>query len=381
VLRAGAGLDPAELPSEFQLFWPGENPSTKGSVWFDEVSALRVMADADTYKNEYPIDLEHRMVSPRIVDATDTDTDAMAWHRIEVRAGGLWAVGVSWTPEGERRLRARSQRYTSPAFYVETDPDTGRDRVVRYVNCALCARPATHDIPPLVATDVLKLDTRTHSGYAPASMSKDRTAMAAALASLDAGDATGAQASLRAALEAPEDDKAEGEAPKDDAPPPEPEDEEYTRARGELIALAGDGVSDVPGALRVLSKRARDLTGAADLRGASTFMSTVLAERTARETAELRALVTELVSLKAETPATAWANGAPVPRLLSEGLPALRLRVAALRTARPTDVVPPATPVVDELTPAERAQADKIPAGPQRDKFIALRMHRKSSAA
>lgn len=382
-----AGADPATLPTEFQLFWPGENTSTKGSVWFDEVSALRVMADADTYRNEYPIDLEHRMVSPRIVDANNTDTDAMAWHRIEVREGpSLWAVRVSWTPEGERRLRARSQRYTSPAFYVETDPETGRDRVVKYTNCALCARPATNDIPPLVATVRTDLDTRTHSGYAPASMSKDRVAMAAALASLDAGNAVEAQSTLRAAVAEPEEDApaaAEGDAPAADEPPPEPTDEEYVRARSDLITLAGNGVSDLPAALRALSARVRTVTGAADLPAAATFMSSVLAERSARETAELRALVTELVSLKAETPATAWANNAPVARLLAEGLPALRTRVAALRSASPAaaGVTPPPAPEADELTPVERSQADKIPAGPKRDAFVALRKHRKSTAA
>ncbi len=381
-----AALDGAvgeDLPAEFQLFWPGENPSTKGSVWFDEVSALRVMGDADTYGNEYPIDLEHRMVSPRLVDPNDSDTDAMAWHRLEVRpeAGGpgLWAVRVSWTPEGERRLRARSQRYTSPAFYVEPDPDTGRDRVVRYINCALCARPATHEIPPLVATAQTYLDLRTHPCDAPASMSKDRTAMAAALASLDAGNASEAQSALRAALDEPEED----EAPAEGEPPPEPEDEEYAAARADVIALAGDGVSDFPGALRVLRKRALAVSGASDLRAASTFMSEVLAERTARETAELRALVMELVSLKAETPATAWANGAPVPRLASEGLVALRSRVAALRVAAPSaPLQPPATGASeDDLTDFERRDAAKIPNLEARARFVASRLARKQKAS
>lgn len=347
------------------------------------------MGDADTYANDYPIDLEHRMVSGRLIDPTNSDTDAMAWHRLEVRkeAGGLglWAVRVSWTPEGARRLRARSQRYTSPAFYTETDPETGRERVVEYINCALCARPATHEIPPLVASARTHLDTRTHPCDASVRMaSKDRVAMAAALASLDAGDAVGAQSALRAAVAAPED---EAQAPADGDPPAEPEDEEYTRARAELFALAGDGVSDVPSALRVLSKRAREATGAADLGAAAGFMSTVLRERSEREATELRALVTELVSLKAETPATAWANGAPVARLLSEGLPSLRTRVAALRklsSATATDPLqPPASLAglgVESLQDFERADADNIKDPVKRERFIATRIAKKQKA-
>jgi hypothetical protein len=365
------------LPSEFLLFRLGENASTKGSVWFDEVSALRVLADADTYANEYAIDLDHRMVKPRMVDLSNSDSDAMGWHRLAVRNGDLWAVSVSWTDEGARRLRSRSQRYTSPAFYTET-LDDGRDLVVQYTNCAICARPATHGIMPLVATadtHALGLDRRTDAAYAPSSMSKDREALTAALASLDAGDATAAQSTIRAALEVPEDAPASeaAEAPADDAPPAEPEDEEYTRAVGELLTLTG--AADLPGALRLLNARVCAATGTPDLRAASAFMSTVLRERSERETAEVRALVTELVSLRAETAATAFANGAPVARLLSEGLAGLRTRVAALRVAAPkaAEITPPPSNEFADLTPVELAQAEKITNPEARTRFIAVR--------
>lgn len=373
-------IDVAALPKEFCLFRAGENASTKGSVWFDERSALLVMADAETYANDFAIDLEHRMVAPRLVDASDSDTDAMGWHRLAVRNGELWAVNVTWSSEGNRRLRSRLQRYTSPAFMTERDPDTGQDRVVRYINCALCSRPATHEIAPLVASQGT-LDIRTPVAYAPAGMSKDRESMRAALAALDAGDATTAQSALRAALESPEEETpADEDEDDDDEAPAEPTDEEYTRARDGVIALAGDGVTDVYGALRTLSVRAFAATGAVDIAAAAQFVSGVIAERTQRQADERRALITELVTMKAETPATAWSGNAPVPRLADEPLDALRTRVTALRAARPAEVTPPVAGGLDALQDFERRDAAKIKDPEARSRFVASRIARKQKA-
>jgi ClpP class serine protease len=107
------------------------------------------------------------------------------------------------------------------------------------------------------------------------------------------------------------------------------------------------------------------------------------AERAAREATELRALVTDLVALGAETPATAWAKGAPVPRLAAEGLVPLRARVAALRGARPAAVTPgaavtpPASTVYGELEDFERRDAEKIKDPDARARFVASRLARK----
>jgi phage I-like protein len=61
--------------------------------------------------------------------------------------GELWAVNVKWTPDGERRIREKTQRYVSPAFHA--DKDTGR--IVQLVNIAMVAMPGTHSAPALVA--------------------------------------------------------------------------------------------------------------------------------------------------------------------------------------------------------------------------------------
>ena len=74
------------------------------------------------------------------------------------------------------------------------------------------------------------------------------------------------------------------------------------------------------------------------------------ADRAALEADERRALVTELVTLRAETPATAWERDAegnvpegdkrkPCARLMSESLESIRERVAALRPAQPAGSV------------------------------------------
>jgi ClpP class serine protease len=107
------------------------------------------------------------------------------------------------------------------------------------------------------------------------------------------------------------------------------------------------------------------------------------AERTARESAERRALITELVALRAEKPATAWANGAPVPRLANEPIASLRERVAALRDDAPAAATPPALGVgigEEALEDFERRDAAKITDPAARARFVASRLERKQKA-
>jgi hypothetical protein len=68
-----------------------------------------------------------------------------------MRNGELWAVDVTWTPDGERRLREKTQRYISPLF--RRDKKTGR--ILRLLNVALVSMPATNDAQPLVAASLL----------------------------------------------------------------------------------------------------------------------------------------------------------------------------------------------------------------------------------
>jgi phage I-like protein len=147
------------LPTEFCLFVPGENPNynadAKGQPTpvFTADSAKRVQADSQRKGTDYFLDLEHASLEKNRADATDS----MCWFNVEVRPdGSAWAVNLRWTPEGERRLRGKLQRYTSPVFTFDTE--TGE--IVEFVGCALTSDPATYGIAPLVAASVARVNDR-----------------------------------------------------------------------------------------------------------------------------------------------------------------------------------------------------------------------------
>lgn len=96
---------------------------------------------------ELIVDLEHDSLSTEARNMRSDAGDAHAWFKLELRAdGSLWAVDVRWTPDGERRLREKTQRYISPAF--EHD-DEGV--VMKIANAAMCSMPATYNAPALVS--------------------------------------------------------------------------------------------------------------------------------------------------------------------------------------------------------------------------------------
>lgn len=139
-----AGASP---PHEFRIFAAGWNDSRKGRVLFDAVAARDVMTAYAQHGTDLMLDLEHLSLDE---DARNYDPDARAWGRLELRAGALWAIGVTWTPDGDRRVRERRQRYISPAFRINT---TTR-RVVEVVNVAITALPASDRLEPLIAANL-----------------------------------------------------------------------------------------------------------------------------------------------------------------------------------------------------------------------------------
>src|SRR6478752_6238822 len=139
------------LPSEFQIFKPGLNKTRKGDFLYDEAAAAEVLAEYQAGGVKLCLDLEHDSLDPKKRQARADAADAMGWYDLEQRSdGSLWAVNVRWSSEGERRLRGKLQRYTSPAFFTEEAEDGG-ERPTRLINVALCAMPATLDAAPLVA--------------------------------------------------------------------------------------------------------------------------------------------------------------------------------------------------------------------------------------
>jgi hypothetical protein len=140
-VEIGAG---GELPSAVRLFVAGDNPTEKGVFIFDAQAAQLVLAHQDAMGEvDRMVDLEHLSL-----DSSDPayNPDAMAWARLEERRGELWLTNIKWTPEGAERLRARKQRYLSPAF-----PTDAENRIMKIVNVALTSMPATHGAPALVS--------------------------------------------------------------------------------------------------------------------------------------------------------------------------------------------------------------------------------------
>lgn len=135
------------LPAQFRIFRKGANPSTKGTVYFDEQAAKDVMADYQRHGTDIMLDLEHLSLDRK---SPNYNPNAMGWFKLAVnKSGELWAVSVKGTPEGNERVDNKKQRYTSPFFAV--DPKTKRVKCI--INAALTALPATDKPMALVAAN------------------------------------------------------------------------------------------------------------------------------------------------------------------------------------------------------------------------------------
>jgi phage I-like protein len=143
-------LDGDAPPTEFRLFAYGVNATTHGPVLFDEQAARDVMAAYERHGVDLMIDLGHQSIADGPTARADAG-DARGWFKLELRADGLYAYDVRWTPDGERRLREKTQRYISPV--VVRDKKTSR--AVEIWNVALCAMPAMVGAVPLVAASKL----------------------------------------------------------------------------------------------------------------------------------------------------------------------------------------------------------------------------------
>lgn len=133
-----------EPPSEFRIFRKGVNKTSKGDFLFDDDAARQVMAAYRKHGVDVMIDLEHLSLDS---ESNNYDPSAYGWCKLELRGGELWAVGVTWTTAGAKRLRDKESRYISPAFHYLTE----NGRVTEIYNIAICAVPATYETPALVA--------------------------------------------------------------------------------------------------------------------------------------------------------------------------------------------------------------------------------------
>lgn len=143
-------------PKQFRIFRAGLNTGTKGQVLFDDQAAKDVMAAYGARNGvKVMIDLEHMSLDD---EAPNYDPDARGWAELKVIGGELWAVAVEWTPDGEKRLNNKTQRYVSPAFQRNKETN----RVQQIFNIALVGMPATNAAQDLLATSrVSRFATKT----------------------------------------------------------------------------------------------------------------------------------------------------------------------------------------------------------------------------
>lgn len=330
-----------EPPTEIRVFTEGWNDTTKGRFLFDGEAAQSVIAAYQEHGADVMFDLEHlSLESPQ--ESRNFDPDARAWARLEMRGGELWAVGIRWTPDGDRRLRERTQRYISPAFDV--DPQT--KRIVSLVNVAITSLPATHGLQPLVAaTERMQMDPmQVDIGTVAEALGVDMPGLVKALglgadaSPMDVAAAATAFADKIGALVGMTPEMPEEEAPESEPMPAEAMKggEDKDEAKAEMMAarqslLRETGAHSMLEALSAVSAwKASHLKLEAE-------RAKLAQERAALEAAERRALVGELVKLGFETPATAWSDASatkPAEPWASMALDALKSRVGKLRASK-----------------------------------------------
>jgi phage I-like protein len=333
-----------EPPNEIRVFTEGWNDTTKGRFLFDGEAAQSVIAAYQEHGTDVMFDLEHlSLESPQ--ESRNFDPDARAWAKLEVRGGELWAVGIRWTPDGDRRLRERTQRYISPAFDV--DPQT--KRIVSLVNVALTSLPATHGLQPLVAAtermqmDPKEIDIATVAEALGVDMpalvkalglGADASPMDVAAAATAFADKIGVLVGMK-----PAEAEVEEEAPKSEPMPeagPEAMKDGEDDAKAEMVA-ARQSLLRETGARSMLEALSAVASWKSSHIKLEAERAKLAQERAALEAAERRVLVGELVKLGFETPATAWSDASatkPAEPWASMGLDALKSRVGKLRASK-----------------------------------------------
>lgn len=139
--RLSLGTEP---PASFRLFPLGKIETTKGVFVLTPEDAARCVERQQAYGNELSIDYGHGVFE----ESAGAPQRAAGWiGGLEVRPDGLWAVRVTWTEAAARMLKAREQRYHSPAFLTDDD-----GHITEILNVALTLMPATHNLTPLVAS-------------------------------------------------------------------------------------------------------------------------------------------------------------------------------------------------------------------------------------
>jgi hypothetical protein len=340
-------IDGEAPPAEFRLFTAGVNETEKGPFIFDDVAARLVMAAFNAHGVDRMLDLEHLSLDE---DCPNFDPDARAWFGLEVRDGELWAVNVRWLEDGLARLKKKTQRYISPAFATDDD-----GRIVKVVNVALTAMPATHDTPALVAAgnrgiEIMLLTPEQLAQIVKLSRANVEpkeilTKLAIDIKTLqgvvkaiggdpgaDLGTLMGVVAKFAGDLAA----MAAGEPAPEAAPEVSEEMAEGGEAAPVAVAVSERDAADLQRLRAAEAKKAKEV---------AEELATLKAREAKREQEERVELVKKLVVLHVEKPFTAWVNsevGTPKGVLATMPIQELRDRVQAFENGPNTrNVLPP----------------------------------------
>jgi phage I-like protein len=132
------------IPTDIRLLDRGVNRSTKGDLLYSDQSASLIKTESQDWGNEYFFDYDHATFDEKNT-APDKGISA-GWYKLEDRADGLWAVGISWTPRALEYLKNKEYKYFSPTFFY----NKSSKEFVGYVNTALTNYPARKNLEPLV---------------------------------------------------------------------------------------------------------------------------------------------------------------------------------------------------------------------------------------
>jgi phage I-like protein len=135
-------LSAKTAPSEIRLFRFGVNQTRKGPFVFDDESALSVMRNYREHGAKIAFDYDHGSTSRMPVDPA-LSSKAAGRCDLELRAGELWAVNITWTEAARNAIEAGEWMYVSPTFSALDN------RVAQILAVALTNIPATDNPMPL----------------------------------------------------------------------------------------------------------------------------------------------------------------------------------------------------------------------------------------
>lgn len=190
---SATGSAPADfrlLPAGSFRAWDGR-PADVAAWQLSADDGARLVADAAARTSDKVIDYEHATL--KVAKAGNGKALAAGWfRRLEMRADGLWALGVQWTAQAAQHITDREYRYLSPVFSY----DAASGRVLSLLHASLTNDPGLDGLTDLAAA--LAAELSAHSPHQEPSMPETLKKLLAALGLQDTATETEALAAIAA---------------------------------------------------------------------------------------------------------------------------------------------------------------------------------------